>query len=86
MSLSVCALYSKVIYMYVLKALELADKCQTGQILKDPRSRLKPGWPKHSLVVSGKQQTEEIPFNHQRFPEHFVGMKVTLSQTSKFYL
>lgn len=72
--------------MYVLKALELADKCQTGQILKDPRSRLKPGWPKHSLVVSGKQQTEEIPFNHQRFPEHFVGMKVTLSQTSKFYL
>lgn len=67
--LSACALYSKVIY--VLKALELTDKCQTGQILKDPQSRLKLGWSKHSLVVSGKQQTRAIPFNHKRLLKQF---------------
>lgn len=72
--LSACALYSKVIY--VLKALELADKCQTGQILKDPQSRLKPGWSKHRPAISGKQQKKIIPFNHTRLLKHVVGMKV----------
>lgn len=72
--LSAYALYSKVIY--VLKALELEDKCQTGQILKDPQSRLKPGWSKHSLVISGKQQKRVISFNHTRLLKHVVGMKV----------